>query len=126
MFRSGKPFQFGVSVRNTGRFPVRIIEIPLLRSFQWPFSVRPFLSSEKITGKPVSAFHPFTLRPGHEREIIFRGTYANRDKYSVTGGITLVSWPVRYRFLLWTHIVQAPLLDPLVIRMPRREPCLNR
>lgn len=126
VFRDGRPFQFGVSVRNNGRFPVRILQIaPLLRSSQWPFVVRPFLSSTRIVGKPASAFHPFTLEPGHEREIIFRGTYANCDKYSVNSGVTLVSWPVRYRFLFWTHTVQVPLQDPIVINMPKRNPCVG-
>lgn len=65
-FRNGKPFQVGFSVRNSGRFAVRILDMPLT-GFH-PFVVRKFTarSDERGTGPPVR-FQPFTLEPGQER-----------------------------------------------------------
>lgn len=123
VFRNGMPFQFGVSIRNTGRFSVRILDVPLQEHFAMAFVVRAFLFSDKIVGKPVSSFHPFTLKPRHEREIVFRGTYANCHSYIPGGSVTLVSVPIRTKFLLWHHTVDVPLLDPLVIKMPKHDPC---
>jgi hypothetical protein len=43
-FRNGKPFQFGFSIRNDGRFSVRILEVPLDQRFL-PFAFRVYVES---------------------------------------------------------------------------------
>ena len=122
-FQQGQPFQFGFSIRNSGRFAVRILDLLLMHDeFIMPFAVKAFLSSQRLIGKPVSAFQPFTLEPGDEQLIILRGSYANCDEYVAHGSVGLAGMAVRTRFLRWNHTVVVPLLQPLVIRMPGR-PC---
>jgi len=124
-FRNREPFQYGVSILNSGRFPVRILAVPIDPDFIYPFKVRAYVvPSETDFTKPAEAFHPFTLRPGHQRLIVLRGIYANCDQYITNSGVTLPSIPVRARFLLWTHTFWVDLRGPLVIRMPaHRDPC---
>ena len=122
-FLNRKPFQFGFSVRNSGRFAVRILDVPLSGSH--PFVVRKFTarSDERGTGPPVR-FHPFTLEPGHERLIVLRGRYANCHGWVAGSSVGYEAMPVRMRFLRWTHTVYVKLLTTLVIRMPaHRSPC---
>ena len=122
-FRDGKPFQYGFSMRNNGRFAVRVLDIPL-RGFTQPFAVRVFVDpSELGTGLIQQPFHPFTLRPGHERFILLRGQYANCDQYVANAATIFYAMPVRTRFLLWTRTVELPLSYPLVIKMPTHNPC---
>jgi hypothetical protein len=118
-FRNGKPFQYGASIRNAGRLPIRILSVPTDPGFIYPFEVRAyFVASETNFAKPPEAFHPFTLGPGHERLIVLRGTYANCTQYVARGSVTLLTVPVRARFLFWTHTSRIALRGPLVIRMP--------
>jgi len=122
-FRNGKPFQVGFSVRNSGRFAVRILDVPLT-GFH-PFAVRKFTarSDERGTRQPVP-FQPFTLEPGRERLIVLRGRYANCHNWVAGSSVGYVAMPVRMRFLRWTHTVYVKLFTPLVIRMPaHRSPC---
>jgi hypothetical protein len=122
-FLSGKPFQVGFSVRNSGRFAVRILDVPL--EGYHPFTVRKFTarSDERGTGPPVP-FQAFTLEPGRERLIVLRGRYANCDKWVAGGSVGYEAMPVRMRFLRWTHTIFVKLFTPLVIRMPaHRSPC---
>ena len=122
-FRNGKPFQVGFSVRNSGRFAVRILDVPLTGIN--PFVTHKFTarSDERGTGPPVR-FEPFTLEPGCERLIVLRGKYANCHDWSVSSSVGYETMPVRMRFLRWTHTIHVKLFTPLVIRMPaHRSPC---
>lgn len=122
-FRNGKPFQIGFSVRNAGRFAVRILDVPL--EGHHPFVARTFTarSGERGTGPPVP-FKAFTLEPGRERLIVLRGRYANCSNWVAGSSVGYEAMPVRTRFLRWTHTVFVKLLTPLVIRMPaHRSPC---
>jgi hypothetical protein len=97
-FRNGKPFELGFSIRNDGRFSVHILRIPLHDGFNRPFAVRVFVGSPGSDPNTALPFHPFTLRPGSERLIILRGTYANCGKYVANTSTTFLSMPVRTRF----------------------------
>ena len=122
-FRNGKPFQVGFSLRNSGRFAVRILDVPLTGIH--PFVARKFTarSDERGTGPPVR-FQPFTLEPGRERLIVLRGKYANCHDWSAGSSVGYEAMPVRMRFLRWTHTIHVKLFAPLVIRMPaHRSPC---
>ena len=123
-----KPFQYGVSIRNSGRFPVRILGIPLDPEFSLPWKVRPYMvTSETNFAKgpePFHPFHPFTLKPGHQRLIVLRGVYANCKNYISNSGVNVSAIRVRERFLLWTHTVWIDLPGALVVTMPRhKNPC---
>lgn len=123
-FRNHRPFQFGFSMRNDGRFAVRILDIPLNDGFTRPFAVRAFIDPAEIgMSETQEPFHAFTLRPGHERFIVLRGRYANCDKYVANNSLIFDAMPVRTRFLLWTHTILLPLSYPLVIKMPKTDPC---
>jgi hypothetical protein len=125
-FRNGKSFRYGLSIMNRGRFPIRILGIPLDPHFHSPFIVRPFVvPSETDMTLPPLPFRPFTLEPGHERLIVLRGTYTNCRDYSEGSGLTVEALPVRERFLLWNHTVWITLPRPVVIRFPKH-PCLSR
>ena len=122
-FRNGKPFQVGFSVRNSGRFAVRILDVPL--EGDHPFIARKYTarSDERGTGPPVP-FRPFTLEPGRERLIVLRGRYANCSQWVAGSSVGYEAMQVRMRFLHWTHTVFVKLFSPLVIRMPaHRSPC---
>ncbi len=122
-FRNRKPFQIRFSVRNSGRFAVRILDVPLEGGL--PFIARKFTarSDERGTGPPVP-FHAFTLEPRRERLIVLRGRYANCTSWVAGTSVGYEAMPVRARFLRWTHTVFVKLFTPLVIRMPaHRSPC---
>jgi HAAS domain-containing protein len=122
-FRNGKPFQVGFSVRNAGRFAVRVLDVPLEGSH--PFVVRKFTArlDERGMGSPVP-FRPFTLEPGRERLIVLRGRYANCTRWVAGSSVGYEAMQIRMRFLRWSHTVSVKLFTPLVIRMPaHRSPC---
>jgi HAAS domain-containing protein len=122
-FLNGKPFEMGLFVRNSGRFAVRILDVPLAGIH--PFVARKFTarSDERGTGPPVR-FQPFTLEPGRERLIVLRGRYANCHDWAAGTSVGYEAMPVRMRFLRWTHTIFVKLFTPLVIRMPaHRSPC---
>jgi hypothetical protein len=123
-YRNGKLFQYGFSIRNDGRFSVRILAAPLDQRFL-PFRFRVF--AEPSGSRGVSAhpqpFRPFTLSPGSEWLIVLRGRYANCHNYVASTSSGFDAMPVRARFLLWTRTVFVPLGAPLIINRPNRDPC---
>lgn len=123
-YRNGKPFQYGFSIRNDGRFSVRILAVPLDQRFL-PFRFRVFAepSGSHGVGAHPHPFRPFTLSPGSEWLIVLRGRYANCHDYAAGTSSGFDAMPVRARFLLWTHTVFVPLGAPLIINRPNRDPC---
>ena len=123
-YRDGKPFQIGFSIRNDGRFAVRVVSVPVA-SVAGPFTVRAYVvPSETDDAARAVAFRPFTLEPHHERLVVLRGTYSHCHSLASGASITILSLPVRARFALWTRTVWIALTDPVVIRMPaHRSPC---
>lgn len=126
-FRPGAPFQLGFSIRNDGRFPVRIVDVPLGNFY--PFVVRAFVIPPnphvvdfQTHGEP---FHPFTLAPGEERLLALRGRYRTCASYPASAGsaITVFGLPVRERFALWSQTVDVELASPLVIQTTARHAC---
>jgi hypothetical protein len=123
-FKQGRPFQLGFSVRNSGRFSVRILGVPL--SGIHPFAVRELLLGpvDNEGTLPLEPFHAFTLEPGAERFILLRGIYANCRFYDASSTTGYDSMAVRMRFLHWTHTVRVPLNEALLIQMARSgDPC---
>jgi hypothetical protein len=123
-YRDGKPFQIGFSVRNDGRFAIRIVSIPV-DGLAGPFTARAYVvPSETDDAARAVPFRPFTLEPHHERLIVLRGTYNHCHSFVSGGSITILSLPIRAQFALWTRTVSIALADPLEIRMPaHRNPC---
>ena len=82
------------------------------------------VTSDTNYAKRPEPFRPFTLKPGHQRLILFRGAYANCGLYSAGSGVTVKDVRVRERVLLWIHTVRIDLSRPLIVRMPpRTSPC---
>jgi len=108
----GRPFLFGITIRNTGRFRVHIVGVP--RSLLiLPVKARLLMSGpQKGSGMedPWKPFHPFDLHPGEIRWLAFKGVY-DCSKYSLGPGVadTWVDFPVRFKFLWRTETAEIPL-----------------
>jgi HAAS domain-containing protein len=125
-FREGKPFQYGFSMVNGGRFPVRIVGVPIMQSPFRMFVVRVFVEDVPTPNRlPADVpFHPFTLEPGSERTIVLRGKFARCKTLQPGSGVEFHTMPVRVRFLRWTHDTAVPLRNPLVISVGlHQKPC---
>jgi hypothetical protein len=99
-FRKGRPFLYGIVIRNSGRFTVRVLGVP--KSVTDFYSGRVLMSkdqSPRMDERPLKRFHPFDMKPGSFRWLVLEGPYA-----CTTGmggppgpGYTTVTWgPSRF------------------------------
>jgi hypothetical protein len=123
VFHEGRPFLYGLSIHNDGRFTVRVLGIPK--------SVTDFYSGELLMSKdqtgrlderPLERFHPFDMRPGSFRWLVFKGVYACTTGIGAGAGVTRAAIAIRYRFLWRTATAWIPLADPLSITFPKSCP----
>jgi hypothetical protein len=123
VFHEGRPFLYGLSIHNDGRFTVRVLGIPK--------SVTDFYSGELLMSKdqtgrlderPLERFHPFDMRPGSFRWLVFKGVYACTTGMGAGAGVTRAAIAIRYRFLWRTATAWIPLADPLSITFPKSCP----
>lgn len=116
IFHKGRPFQFGVTVKNTGPFAVRVLGVPYPSSL--PFSAH--LVATRIEGSGaiyLSPVHvPFTLEPGETVALALEGTYSCGGMSNSTS-ISLTDFPVRFSFLWRTTTASVPLVEPLSIHL---------
>ena len=121
VFREGRPFLYGVTIRNGGRFSVRILGVPR--------DVTDFFKARLLVNKPNPAenemplerFRPFDLHPGETRWLVFKGVYACTTGMSGGGGgVSGDAIPVRFRFLWRTETTFVPELDPLTITFTKK------
>lgn len=120
VFHKGNPFEYGISIRNNGRFAVRVLGVP--RSPMFFFTGRLLMSKDRSRGdeRPLERFRPFDLRPGAIGWLVFKGVYACTT--GIGGGGGGVVWEtigVRFRFLWRTATASIPLDDPLAINFPK-------
>lgn len=118
VFHEGRPFQFGTTVENRGRFAVRVLGVPEPAGL--PFSARLMISGPLKNGGvhgPYTRFRPFDLEPGQVRLLFFRGVLACRVN-GANVGIGLTDFPVRFSFLWRTATVYIPLDEQLAIVFP--------
>lgn len=123
VFRDGRPFRFGVSIRNTGSFTVRIVGVPLTPGL--PVSTRLLMSGPLYRGGTAAPFrfHPFDLKPGEERFLLLQGVYAHCSAWGPSTVTGLDSLPVRYSFLWRTATADIPLFEKLAIVFPKKLRC---
>jgi len=121
IFHKGRPFEYGTTIHNSGRFTVRVLGVP--RGVTDFFKGR-LLMSEDQTGRlderPLERFHPFDLKPGSYRWLVFKGVYActtgmGGSRRLGYGSIIRDALPVRFSFLWRKDTALIPLADPLTI-----------
>ena len=117
VFRQGRPFQFGITIRNRGHFPVRVLGAPVPPP-GLPFSGRLMMSRELgqsgVHG-PYMRFRPFDLEPGDVRLLFFKGVLVCRGHGASGSSIGLLDFPVRFSFLWRTETAYIPLDQQLAI-----------
>jgi hypothetical protein len=123
VFRKGRPFEYGITIHNDDRFTVRVLGIPRSPS---DFFRGPLLMSNDQTGRlderPLERFHPFDLKPGSFRWLVFRGVYACTTGASPGLGVTREDFAIRFSFLWRTGTAWIPLDTPLSFTFPRACP----
>jgi hypothetical protein len=129
LFRKGHPFEYGITIRNTGRFTVRVLGVP--RSNTDFYSGRLLMSKDqtgRLDERPLELFHPFDLKHGSFRWLVMKGVYActtgmgGPGPSGSYGQITSHAFPVRFSFLWRTTTASIPLDDPLTFSF-RKEGC---
>jgi hypothetical protein len=120
VFHQGRRFRYGMTIANSGRFTVRVLDIPLVR-VAWPVRFR-LLVSQPMTpdgGSPPGPwvpFHPFDLHPGEQRGIELSGRFnLPCSRRSDTAGLS-EGWdwiPVHYSFLWHMGTAEVPFPEPL-------------
>jgi hypothetical protein len=115
VFRKGRPFLYGATIRNSGRFPVRILGVP--RYVTDFFKARLFVNKPNPAEneRPLERFHPFDLHSGETRWLVLKGVYACTTGMGSDGAVGRDAIPVRFSFLWRTETTFVPVLDPLTI-----------
>jgi hypothetical protein len=119
-FRKGHPFDLAMEVMNTGRFTVRVLGVPFASYLPWKARLK--MARISYTGRyigPYRRFHPFDLKPGQSRYLIFHGVFACEAGMARGGAITLSDFPVRFSFLWRKTTAAIPLPENLGIVFPK-------
>lgn len=139
-FHPGFRFSVGATVQNTGRFTVRVLGVPYKSG---PFSGHPVSARLMMSrdtggarfqpmpglpskvhfmlwpGGPYEPFHPFNLKPGQVRSLLFTGVYGNCTPAARNlVPISVPDFPVRFSFLWKTATTRLPLPNTLEIIPP--------
>ena len=126
-FRKGRPFEYGISIHNDDRFTVRVLGVP--RSVADFYSGQLLMSKDQ-TGRmnelPLVRFHPFDMKPGSFRWLLFKGAYACTTGAGHDTAITWEAIPVRFGFLWRTGTARIPLDQPLTFTFPKSCPPATR
>lgn len=127
VFRQGKRFEYGMTIWNSGRFAVRIVAVPL--QYGWPVKFRVLMSAPTSFNyggipRPYTPFHPFDLRPGDERGVVFSGAYDEPCWYRRRGlSEPRDAIPVRFKFLWHTKTVWIALPEKLTFVFTKASEC---
>jgi hypothetical protein len=120
VFRDGRPFQFGITIQNTGRFSVRVLGVP--RGVTDFFVGQLLMSKDQggnLNERPVERFQPFDMKPGSFRWLVFKGRFAcSTGMGGGGGGVIREAVAVRFGFLWRTATAVVPLDEPLEISFP--------
>jgi hypothetical protein len=117
--RKGRSFEYGIVIHNDDRFAVRALGV---RRGVTDFFKGRLLMSEDQTGHmselPLERFHPFDLKPGAFRWLIFKGVYACTTGAPTGLRVTRFDISIRYSFLWRTATAVIPLDTPLSFSFP--------
>jgi hypothetical protein len=119
-WRNGRPFRYGFTIVNNGRFPVRVLGVPYGPAL--PFTARlltngPSTPVDFMTG-PYRRFQPFTLKPGAMTLLLLKGVYACNSGTGPGPSVAIDELPVRFSFLWSKKTVWIPLDGELVFDFP--------
>ena len=120
VFRKGHPFEYGITIHNDDRFTVRVLGIP--RGPLDFFRGRLMMSKDqtgRLDERPLERFHPFDLKPGSFRWLVFKGVYACTTGAQRGLGVTRLDFSIRYGFLWRTATASIPLETPLSFTFPK-------
>jgi hypothetical protein len=123
VFRKGRPFEYGITIQNTGRFTVRVLGVP--KSVTDFYSGHLLMSKDQtghLDERPLERFHPFDMKPGSFRWLLLKGVYACTTGMGRGPGGATISWatiPVRFSFLWRTATASIPLDEPLTFSFPK-------
>lgn len=120
VFRKGRPFEYGITIHNDDRFTVRVLGIP--RSPLDFFRGRLLMSKDqtgRLDERPLERFHPFDLKPGSFRWLVFKGVYACTTGAGRGLGVTRFGFSIRFSFLWRTATASIPLDSPLSFTFPK-------
>ena len=114
-FHNGRPFEYGLQIRNTGPFAVRVLGVPLPGPTD-PFKARLFVMYPHQRSNAYRRFRPFDLEPGETALLTLRGVWARcSGSPPDTCGGTFVAFWVRYSFLWRTAVAQIRPPQELVV-----------
>jgi hypothetical protein len=121
VFRKGLPFMYGITIQNTGRFTVRVLGVPKsVTDFYRGHLLMSADQSPLMDELPLVPFHPFDLKPGSVRWLVFKGVYACTTGVGAgPGGLTWEAIGVRFSFLWRTATASIPLDEPLTFSLPK-------
>lgn len=113
-------YVFGFSLRNDGSLPLEITDFPLVGYARGPLVVEDVLvDPPNRYGDPnAPRFRPFTLQPGEDRGISFRGVLAHCDIWSQGASVVYESVKVDYRVLGIGKTADIALDQPIAVQMP--------
>jgi hypothetical protein len=123
VFRKGRPFEYGITIQNSGRFTVRVLGVP--RSVTDFYAGRLLMSQDqtgRLDERPLERFHPFDMAPGSFRWLVLKGVYACTTGMGSGTGTTWDAIPVRFGFLWRTGTAWIPLDEPLTFQFPKACP----
>lgn len=117
-----------LTIRNGGRWPVRIERVGESRGAHWHglLDYRPaenLLHPPDDYGGDGAVFTPFTLRPDEERAVSVALWLDHCEHNGVGGSMTFPEVPVRYRALGMAHTTWLPLREPWEVRYAKASQC---
>jgi hypothetical protein len=123
VFHKGRPFLYGITIHNDDRFAVRVLGVP---KSPLDFYKGHLLMSQDQSGRlderPLERFHPFDMKPGSFRWLVFKGVYACTTGAGAGIATDWEAIPVRFSFLWRTATAWIPLDSPLRFTFPKACP----
>jgi len=120
-YQQGATYQFNFSLRNSGGVAVDVVHIPLQQLLDFPIvfeEVRLEQPGKYCCAGDAVPFQPFTLNPGEERGLVFRGVLSHCQSFTNGAYSTIESLEVDFRVLGITKSQQVMLPQPIAVRMP--------
>lgn len=123
VFRKGRPFEYGITIHNSGPFTVRVLSVP--RSVTDFYVARLLMSQDqsgRLDERPLERFQPFDMKPGAFRWLVLKGVFACTTGMGSGTGTTWDAIPVRFGFLWRTRTAWIRLDEPLTFQFPKACP----